>query len=142
VDFVAVVPRGTQYPTEKPVYAKYINGACDGATSLGLIVFERSCMRRPETVYDCSDGAMRERPVVQHEDVNLRPLHPQDRNFLQADPPCRPDEKRFVAGFGVDATKRLTVSLRDLRPGNRSYRRLRNGDTVPLLVHHSPVIKR
>jgi hypothetical protein len=109
---------------------------------LSLIVFERSFMRRPETVYDFSDGALRERTVMQHNDVNLRPLNPQDRDILQADPPCRLGEKqRFVAGFGVDANKRLTISLRDLRPGNRSYLRLRNGDTVPMPVNNYPVVK-
>jgi molecular chaperone DnaK (HSP70) len=137
-----VVPRGTQYPTERPVCAKYLNGACEDASSLSLIVFERSFMRRPETVYDFSDGALRERTVMQHNDVNLRPLNPQDRDILQADPPCRLGEKqRFVAGFGVDANKRLTISLRDLRPGNRSYLRLRNGDTVPMPVNNYPVVK-
>jgi hypothetical protein len=50
-------------------------------------------LHAPETVYDFSDGAMRERIVVQHDDVNLRPLNPQDRDFPQADPPCRPGER-------------------------------------------------
>jgi hypothetical protein len=46
-----------------------------------------------------------------------------------------------VAGFGVDANKRLTISLRDLCEGHRSHLRLRNGEVVPLPVNNYPVVK-
>ncbi|NLF95065.1 MAG: Hsp70 family protein [Oligosphaeraceae bacterium] len=136
-----VVPRGTQYPTPKPFSARYVNGACEGATGLGLTVVEKSYMVRPESVYDFSDGAMRERVVVQREDVNQRVIH-NARDFIQADPPCRlGDDRRFVAAFGVDDKKRLTISLRDLCENSRSHLKLSSGECVPLPVSNFPVVK-
>ena len=138
---VPVVPKGTRYPTEGSVKNLYVNAACDGATRLGLIVFERSAMLRPEILYEMDGGALKAVASHRRDDVSLRELNPGDREFIHADPPCTAGERRFVAGFGVDANKRLTLSLRDLRPDSRSYVQLASGERLALPIREVPFVK-
>jgi molecular chaperone DnaK (HSP70) len=138
---VPVAPKGTRYPTEQPVAVKYVNAACEGATRLGLVVIERSAMVRPETVYEVVGGQLQAVQTVRRDDVALRELNPTDREFIHADPPCTVGARRFVAGFGVDANKRLTLSLKDLEPGNRSYLQLSGGERLALPVKDLPFVK-
>ncbi len=138
---VPVVPKGTAYPTEGTVINKYINAACEGATKLALVVTERSVMVRPETVYEMEGGSLKPVQILRREDIALRELNPNDSEFICADPPCTHGEKRFVAGFGVDANKRLTLSMKDLLPGNRSYVQLSSGERMELPVKNMPFVK-
>ena len=77
-----------------------------------MVVVERSYMTRPRL--GPVGGLART-----GQDRNVRQIF--NREFIIADPPCRHGERRFVASFGVDNHKRLTVSLKDLKEGNRSY---------------------
>jgi len=138
---VPVVPKGTRYPTEKPVKTLYIKAACDGAATLGLVVVERSAMLRPETLYEMEGGALKAVAVRHREDLALRDLNPGDGEFIHAEPPCTLGERRFVAGFGVDANKRLTISLKDLAPGNRSRAQLSTGERLDLPIREVPLVK-
>ncbi|WP_435626913.1 Hsp70 family protein [Candidatus Ferrigenium straubiae] len=138
---VPVVPKGTAYPTEGTVSNKFINAACEGATRLGLVVTERSVMVRPETVYEIEGGSLRPVQVLRREDIALRQMNPGDSEFIHADPPCTLGEKRFVAGFGIDANKRLTLSLKDLHPDSRSYVQLSSGEKMELPVKNMPFVK-
>jgi len=138
---VPVVPKGTAYPTEGTVSNKFINAACEGATKLGLVVTERSVMVRPETVYEIEGGSLRPVQVLRREDIALRQMNPGDSEFIRADPPCTLGEKRFVAGFGIDANKRLTLSLKDLHPDSRSYVQLSSGERMELPVKNMPFVK-
>lgn len=138
---VPVVAKGTAYPTEGAVSNKFINAACDGATKLGLVVTERSVMVRPETVYEIEGGSLRPVQLLRREDIALRQMNPGDSEFIHADPPCTLGEKRFVAGFGVDANKRLTLSLKDLHPDSRSYVQLSSGERMELPVKNMPFVK-
>ncbi|MBI5658848.1 MAG: Hsp70 family protein [Nitrosomonadales bacterium] len=138
---VPVVPKGTAYPSDGMVTNKYINAACDGATRLGLVVIERSAMVRPEMVYQMEGGSLRPVQMLRREDIALRELNPGDSEFICADPPCAIGEKRFVAGFGIDANKRLTLSLKDLLPGNRSRVQLASGERVSLPIKNMPFVK-
>lgn len=138
---VPVVPRGTRYPTEKPVSVKYVNAACEGATRLGLVVIERSAMLRPEMVYVMEGGSLKAVNVQRREDLSLRELNPGDTEFIHAEPACTIGERRFVAGFGVDANKRLTLSLKDLHAGNRSFVQLGNGERLDLPLRDLPFVK-
>jgi molecular chaperone DnaK len=79
--------------------------------------------------------------TVRRDDIALRELNPGDREFIHADPPCTIGARRFVAGFGVDANKRLTLSLKDLEPGNRSSVQLSSGERLPLPVKDLPLVK-
>lgn len=138
---VPVVPKGIDYPTEGTVSNKYINAACEGATRLGLVVTERSVMVRPETVYEIEGGSLKPVQLLRREDIALRQMNPGDSEFIHADPPCTLGEKRFVAGFGVDANKRLTLSLKDLHPESRSYVQLSSGEKMELPVKNMPFVK-
>ena len=138
---VPVVAKGTRYPTEKPVSIKYLNAACEGAVRLGMIVVERSAMLRPETVYQMDGGSLKAVAVQRREDIALRELNPGDREFIHADPPCTVGARRFVAGFGVDANKRLTLSLKDVEPGNKSFVQLSNGEQLDLPIRELPFVK-
>ena len=140
-ELIPVAPKGTHYPTEKPVALKYINAACEGATRLGMVVVERSTMVRPEPVYQMEGGALKVVGSRRKEETALRELNPKDREFINAVPPCSVGEKRFVAGFGVDANRRLTVSLKDLAPGNRSFVQLSSGEKLDLPVKDLPLVK-
>ncbi len=138
---VPVVPRGTRYPTEKPIKTHYVNAACEGATRLSLVVLERSAMLRPETIYEMEGGALKAVAVQRREDLSLRELNPGDREFIHLDPPGTVGARRLVAGFGVDANKRLTISLKDLEPGNRSYVQLSSGERLELPIREVPFVK-
>jgi molecular chaperone DnaK (HSP70) len=140
-ELVPVVPRNTEYPTEKPVCSKYIKAACEAQHALGLVVYERSVMERPVIKYvNGPDGLRPVREGTTREE-KVRELNPADREFIQADPPCDSGDRRFVAGFGVDANRRLTLWLRDIKPGNRSRIRLSDGTEIPLPVQDLPVVK-
>lgn len=138
---VPVVPKGTRYPTEGPVSTKYVNAACDGATRLGLVVVERSAMLRPEEVWEMVGGRLQRRETgVRREDLSLRELNPADREFIHADPPCTVGARRFIAGFGVDANRRLTLSLKDLQPDNRSTVQRSDGERIDLPLRDFPIV--
>ncbi|MGH8674647.1 MAG: Hsp70 family protein [Burkholderiales bacterium] len=142
--FVTVVSRGTGYPTEGPVSTKYVNGACEGARTLGLVVVERSAMLRPERSYRMEGGSLVEVSAGLRKDLSERILNPGDTEFIHAEPPCTigaPRRFRFVAEFGVDANKRLTISLKDLEPGNRSCVQLTSGERLDLPVKDLPFVK-
>ena len=138
---VPVVPKGTHYPTPGPVSTKYVKAACEGATRLGLVVVERSAMLRPQDVWEVVGGRLQRRDTIRREDVSLRELNPADREFIHADPPCSAGERRFLASLGVDANRRLTLSLKDLHKGNRSCVQLSSGELVPLPVRDLPIVK-
>ncbi|MBV5319972.1 MAG: Hsp70 family protein [Chlorobium phaeobacteroides] len=140
-ELVPVVARGTPYPTGKPVCSKYIKAASDNQETLGLVIYERSSMIRPLITY--VNGADGLRPVREGERQESRhkPLNPEDSEFIHAVPPCRSGERRFIAGFGVDANRRLTLWLRDTEENNRSSILLRDGSRLPLPVSDLPVVK-
>jgi molecular chaperone DnaK len=140
-ELVPVVPRGTPYPTGKPVCSKYIKAASDNQETLGLVIYERSSMSRPLITY--VNGADGLRPVREgeREESRQKPLNPEDSEFIHAVPPCRSGERRFIAGFGVDSNRRLTLWLRDTEENNSSYILLRDGSRLPLPVSDLPVVK-
>ena len=125
-----VVKRGTPYPTGKPVCSKYIKAASDNQETLGLVIYERSSMIRPLITY--VNGANGLRPVREgeREESRHKPLNPEDSEFIHAVPPCRSGERRFIAGFGVDGNRRLTLWLRDTEENNRSWILLRDGSVI------------
>jgi len=140
-ELVPVVPRGTPYPTGKPVCSKYIKAASDNQETLGLVIYERSSMSRPMITY--VNGADGLRPVREgvRQECRQKPLNPEDSEFIHAVPPCHSGERRFIAGFGVDSNRRLTLWLRDTEENNRSYILLRDGSRLPLPVNDLPVVK-
>lgn len=140
-DLVPVVPKGTRYPTDGPVSVKYVNGACEGATWLGLVIIERSEMIRPEGVWEVVAGRLQRRQTDWHEEDALREINPANREFICADPPCTIGTRRFLAGFGVDVNRRLTVSLKDLDISGHSFVQLEDGQQLPLPVVELPVVK-
>jgi molecular chaperone DnaK (HSP70) len=142
-EWVPVIPRGTRYPTEKPVSGRYITTANPRSDVLGLVVVERSEMKMPRAQYEVgSDGRLR---VASRDELFVsgeRELNPEGREFIHAVPACtRNETNRFLVGFGVDRHKRLTVSIKDTRPENKSYVRSSAGQEVPLPVRNFPLVK-
>ena len=88
-----------------------------------------------------SPSQERRTTATRQEGESLRELNPNDREFIHADPPCTLGERRFIVGFGVDAQRRLTLSLKDLLPGNRSFVKLSGGDKLDLPVRQLPIVK-
>jgi molecular chaperone DnaK len=142
-DWITVIPRGTLYPTEKAVSGRYITTGVTESDVLGMVVWELSQMSFPKSVWEVgSDGQLR---VVEQSERRVdreRELNPQAREFIHAEPPCCAEEmKRFVAAFGVDRHKRLTISLKDTRVGNASYVLASNGEKVSLPIKDFPLVK-
>ena len=98
-------------------------------------------MSRPLITY--VNGADGLRPVREgeREECRHKPLNPEDSEFIHAVPPCHSGERRFIAGFGVDSNRRLTLWLRDTEENNSSYILLRDGSRLPLPVTDLPVVK-
>jgi len=140
-ELVVIIPKGSRYPSERPLTKKYLNAACDGATRLGLVVKECAAMICPEPVYQMQGGVLSMVDYREEHDTALRELNPKDREFIHADPPCNIGERRFIAGFGIDANRRLTLSLKDLHSGSRSYVQLSSGEKLPLPIKDLPFVK-
>ena len=142
-DLIPVVPKGTQYPTEKTVLTKYLNGASDGAVDLGMLIYERAFITgHGSRVAVDSSGRVRILDKEENTFSSVRLLNPNDKQFVSVDPPCRLEEKkRFIIGFGVDRQKRLTIDLEDTKEGNRSHITTRSGENWPLPVRNFPIVK-
>ena len=142
-EWIPVIPRGTRYPTDKPVSSRYLSTAVAESAVLSLVVFERSWMKMPQSDYEVgSDGQLRIVPKGERVVSGERELNPQAKEFIHADPPCGVDEpKRFIVRYGVDRHKRLTVSIKDTREGNASYVLTPAGEKVPLPVRDFPLVK-
>lgn len=141
--YVTVVPSGTNYPTDGHICAKYIASGVDNAETLGLVIYEKSEMALPgDGVIVGPDGEVSiDRSSVRKSD-KIRPLNPEDREFLHAVPPCSSGQKgRFVAAFGIDQNKRLTLSLKDTDTGNGSYIVTRQNKKIPLPLKDYPLVK-
>jgi hypothetical protein len=82
------------------------------------------------------------RPVIRvNHQERERALNPADA-FLYADPLWSRDEpRRFVVGFAVDDHKRLAISIKDTRQGNRSYIKMKNGEQIYLPVRNLPIVR-
>jgi hypothetical protein len=100
-------------------------------------------MVRPGSIFVMGpDGRMREQPGEAQRIQRRRALNPEAEDFIRPDPPCdRHETKRFVVGFGVDENKRLTVSVKDTRPGNRSKVKGSDGRLVPMPVKDYPLVR-
>lgn len=140
-ELVPVVPRGTPYPTGKPVCSKYIKAASDDQDVLGLVIYERSLMSRPLISYVNGPDGLRPVQGGERQESRFKALNPEDCEFIHAVPPCRSGDRRFIAGFGVDTNRSLTLWLRDTEENNRSYIQLRDGSRLPLPVSDLPVVK-
>lgn len=149
-DDVPIIEKGVQYPTSNPndsgshvIVGKYISAASDQARSLNLVVYERSEMIRPGSIFVMGpDGRMREQTGEAQRVERRRPLNPEAEDFIHPDPPCdREETKRFVVGFGVNENKCLTVSVKDTRPGNRSKIKGSDGRLLDLPVRDYPLVR-
>lgn len=108
---------GTEYPTpaDKPVRF-WSNGAFDGATRIGLKIFEVSRMRRrtvDAAIVDAA-GVLRDesRVATEYEYICLNSANP---TFIIADPPVNieRDKRRFLSCFTIDGNRRLLVTVVD-----------------------------
>ncbi len=140
---IPIIPKGTDYPTQKPVCGIYITPAAMETDALELIVYERSDIVSPEAAMEVDEnGRVRMVAKGNSRKNRIRPLNPENREFLFPDPVCSRDEnKRFVAGFGIDENKRLTLSLKDNRPGSRSYIKVASGEKIYLPVRNFPLVR-
>jgi molecular chaperone DnaK (HSP70) len=143
--FEPMVPKGTPFPTNGVLTARYVGTAYDDAKELNLVVYERSEVTRAANtdIRIGADGrlqAVREGAAQKGESV--RPLNEWAQDFIRPDPPCRREEpKRFVVAVGLDAQQRCLVWVKDTRPGNRSMAAMPDGRLVPLPLEAYPLVK-
>lgn len=142
-EFVVVIEKGTQYPTNGAIRGKYLCAACDQADELKMVVYEITEIERPGTrLVIGPDGRMMEVPDGATRTTRRRPLNPEAEDFLRPDPPCDRDEiKRFVVGFGVNENKCLTISVKDTRPGNRSKVKTSDERFLDLPIRDLPLVR-
>jgi actin-like ATPase involved in cell morphogenesis len=144
-DFEIMIPKGTPFPTDGVLAAKYVGTAYDNATELNLVVWECS-----ETV-EREDGGIQIGPdgrvIVKPGGPGVRrksrrALNEWARDFIRPDPPCgREETRRFIVGFELDADQRCLVWVKDLRPGNQSKAAMPDGRLVPLPLEGYPLVK-
>jgi molecular chaperone DnaK (HSP70) len=106
-----------EYPTppEKPKKL-WCRGAYEGATRIGLKIFEVSRMKRVSmdgSIVDAS-GALREDSRVASE-FQYTCLNAGNETFIIADPPfnLKRDQERFLSAFSIDGNRRLLVTVID-----------------------------
>jgi molecular chaperone DnaK (HSP70) len=122
-DYRVVVPRGTAYPSEKPVARLSVKATYQGQTHLGIAIFEVGNphgRRQPqgqhfELVFDPS-GAARVMQVTPEEQERRTYfwMNEQNQTFLSAEPPAQPGEPRFEVEFDIDDNKHLLITARDM----------------------------
>jgi molecular chaperone DnaK len=136
-EYRRIVSRGTPYPTHEPLTRITVKASHDGQTQLGLAIFELG-----------EKGLATERSGVElvfdpHGSARLRNLSPEEEErryyfwinehnptFLNADPSALKGEPRFGVEFGIDANKRLLITVQDLKTKNWV---LRNHPVVQLV---------
>jgi hypothetical protein len=143
MEISSVIEKGLQYPTNGAIKGKYLCAACDQADELKMVVYEKTEIVRPTTrLVIGEDGRMKEVADGTTRVERRRPLNPEAEDFLRPDPPCDRDEtKRFVVGFGVDENKRLTISVKDTRPANRSKVKTSDGRLLDLPIKNLPLVR-
>jgi molecular chaperone DnaK (HSP70) len=126
-DYRVIVQRGTPYPTPAPVARLAVKASYDGQNQLGLAIFEMAEARAPgdsgvEIVFDPS-GAARIMQITPNEaeQRSLFWMNESNPTFLSADPPAARGEPRFEVEFCVDANKRLTINVRDMKNGQLTH---------------------
>jgi molecular chaperone DnaK (HSP70) len=120
-EYRRIVSRGTPYPTREPVASITVKASHDGQTQLGLAIFElgdkgaRTDRLGVELVFD-PQGSARLRNLSPEEEERSYYFWINEHNptFLTADPPARKGEPRFEVAFGIDANKRLLITVQDL----------------------------
>ncbi len=144
-DHETVIPKGTAFPTEGVLKAKYVSTAFDHAAELNLVVYERAETSLPpeSVIHVGADGRLRQEAVqAARRGIAMRPLNEWARDFIRPDPPCKREEtKRFIVGFGLDAEQRCLVWVNDLLEGNRSKAAMPDGRLAPLPLEGYPLVK-
>lgn len=128
-EYRVLVPRGTPYPSQKAIATLRIKATFDGQQQLGLAIFElgqgrnTSSTQAHEIVFDPS-GTARLVPLSpsEMEERSKFWMNEHSPTFLPAEPPPQRGEPCFEVEFRVDASKRLTITARDLRSGHYTHR--------------------
>ncbi len=119
-DYRILVNRGTPYPTQEPIARLTVKASYDGQEKLGIAIFEigevHQSAQQVELVFDPS-GAARVMPVSAQEQENrsLFWMNENQQTFLNAAPPAKKGESRFLVKFKIDPNKRLTITARDIQ---------------------------
>lgn len=140
--FVPIVPKGTAYPTPKPVVWE-LGAAAYESQALEMIVCERAEMCEVETnLHVGADGRVEVVQKTGQAQERIRKLNPKATRFLRPVPPARLDEKgRFIVGFRVDENKFLRISVVDQKDGNASFVQTAEGEKLPLPLKAYPLAR-
>lgn len=128
-EYRVLVPRGTPYPSEKALATLKIKATFDGQQQLGLAIFEMGQSRPAnatpvqELVFD-PNGVARLVPLTatEMEERSLFWMNENSPTFLTPETPPKRGEACFQVEFRVDASKRLTITVHDLRSGKCTHR--------------------
>ncbi len=132
-EYPVVVPRGTRYPTEGPIWEDYFTPTCprnEPAAEFELRIYElgRAGGAQKEIGYD-DQGRLRVLDRSDHA-PNILCLNETDPTLGKLRPPHPPDRRdaRLHISFGVNGDRYLTATVRDL-------------ETNLLLMAEQPVVK-
>lgn len=115
-EFRLLFEKGTEYPTAPEAVRRWVKGAYNGETRLGLKIYEVSQLKRR----DLGEGVVGPGGILRggagvattNQYVFLNETNP---TFIIADPPVNldRDKQRFLCSFQVDGNRRLLVTVLD-----------------------------
>ncbi len=124
--FQKIVFSGTPYPTLQPISRLTVKASYSGQRKLGLAIFEvrnssesSFAQENIELIFDPKGFArIVQLPTQQIQERTYFFVNEHCPTFLIADPPAEAGTPRFEVFFYIDAQKRLTINVRDLKTGS------------------------
>ncbi|MBN1906101.1 MAG: Hsp70 family protein [Deltaproteobacteria bacterium] len=117
-EFLPLIPRGTQFPTETGLKKMTMKATRDGQRFFGIDIFEiaekvsNKCVG--EIVYDMNGCAVFDDNHKGSVESNEFWMNENSPTFIEASPPGEKGIKRFSVSFRVDPNKALRVTVRDI----------------------------
>jgi molecular chaperone DnaK (HSP70) len=134
--------RGQTIPTVGPVKTLEIAATYDGQDRLAVELFELpESLRLRESYAIAPEGRLQLSDDAGRELKRRKPLNPDGREFILADPPCNRGDRRFRIEFAISSDKWLTVSVVDKLPDGRSRLALSDGRELELPVVDTPIVQ-
>jgi len=130
--FTDIVPKGTTYPSDEPVFEKFIRPISDGQKDLGIAIFERgetpakSSSQKMEVVYDPKGSVRLSRITADdREQRSMFWINKDNPTFLKVrdgTPDTKKGENRFKVEFNISDNKHLLITARDLYDNKLIYK--------------------
>ncbi len=117
--FIPLIPKGTQFPTEKGFKSMTMKATRNGQRFFGIDIFEiaeknSSTGCAGEIIYDLNGCAVFDNNHNSSNEPTEFWMNEKNPTFIEADPPGEMGVKRFSVSFRVGPNKALRVTVRDI----------------------------